>query len=219
MPIRWPSVPKSAGRSSRSRLRLACAIRASQSHPLYDRPMDNTSSHSAGVTFDVDSVVPSTTLQPTSPYRDIVHDLVSGHVRLESHSRKSTPLVLLPSRKPIEMRMASTDIVHGFIETVNLSYNQHYPLTLSPDMIWLLVAQGVASHVLNSAEAVRRKFVAHSGKVKITVRRDEFIRGFEGNDWEGVFSEFSTVIQQHIGGRLHGAIVQNFTTTGIVEKA
>ncbi len=86
-------------------------------------------------------------------------------------------------------------------------------------MIWLLIAQGFAQHVKSDAESLRGRFVSHQGRELITVRRDEFIRGFAGNDREGVFSEFSDKIRGYVGPRVHGSVVPHFSTTSIVETA
>lgn len=40
---------------------------------------------------------------------------------------------------------------------------------ISPDMIWLLICQGVVNHVNANAARRRPRFVAHQGKVKILV--------------------------------------------------
>jgi hypothetical protein len=90
---------------------------------------------------------------------------------------------------------------------------------MSPDMIWLLIAQGFAFHLKVNAETLRSRFVEHEGKARITVRRDEFVRGFAGNDWEGVFAEFSEQVSTHVGETAHSRIVQQFSTTGRVETA
>jgi len=45
---------------------------------------------------------------------------------------------------------------HPLIGAAALAFKQHYPLVLSPDMIWLTVLQGVAQHVSNNAEMQRR---------------------------------------------------------------
>ena len=44
-------------------------------------------------------------------------------------------------------------------------------------MIWLLLLQGLASHVNANAKALRKKFVAHEGKLVLNVRRDGFRKG------------------------------------------
>ena len=95
----------------------------------------------------------------------------------------------------------------------------HRPIVLSPDMIWLLIAQGFAIHVNEHAEEMRNHFVSHEGKKKLVVRRDGFIKGSLENPWENVFDEFSTHIRREIGKTNHELIVSQFSTTGVIEKA
>jgi hypothetical protein len=108
---------------------------------------------------------------------------------------------------------------HGFIAALNAAYHGHLPLILSPDMIWLLVAQGFARHVNENAEALRGRFVSHPGKAVLTIRRDEFLAGFEGNDWEGVVSELCLKIKARTDEHAYRTVVRSFSTTGIVERA
>jgi hypothetical protein len=133
-----------------------------------------------------------------------------GNSPLEAYSRETRAL-LSPE--------VSGGYAHGFVAAVNAAYNGHYPVVISPDMIWLLIAQGFAVHVREDAETLRDQLLSHEGKAKLEVRRDEFLRGFAGNDWEGVFSEFSEQIRIHIGPDTHDMIAPAFSTTGIVEKA
>ena len=53
---------------------------------------------------------------------------------------------------------------HPFVAAVHSAYAEHRPLVLSPDMFWLLVAQGFANHVNLNAEAMRHHFVQFEGK-------------------------------------------------------
>lgn len=108
---------------------------------------------------------------------------------------------------------------HPFVETVHKAFNDHRPLSLSPDMIWLLISQGLANHINANAEKLRSKFVQHQGKAKIVVKADEFVKGSPENPWTEVFDKFSTAIRTHIGDATHSLIVPKFSTTGIVEKA
>lgn len=104
-------------------------------------------------------------------------------------------------------------------KAAGIAFTDHYPLALSPDAIWLAVAQGFASHVNKNAEALRPVFVRHAGRFQITVRRDEFRHGSPDNEWPRVFGEFSKGIRDTIGKPLHGILASDFTTTGAVERA
>ena len=108
---------------------------------------------------------------------------------------------------------------HPFVAAVHSAYAEHRPLVLSPDMFWLLVAQGFANHVNMNAEAMRHHFVQFEGKKKVVIRRDEFIKGSPENDWAGAYSEFAGKLVEFIGKENHDRIVCPFSTTGLVERA
>lgn len=167
----------------------------------------------ASITFSVAAVERATEPRTEVAYEVALKELLAKQAGpLEAYSRNTKPLVS-PRPNPID------GPVHPFIYALNLAYDRHHPLILSPDMIWLLIAQGFARHINLQAEALRHRFVRHSGKVSLVVVRDAFIRGFAGNDWEGVFTEFTTQIKGHVGAGVHGLVMRDFSTTGIVEKA
>lgn len=128
--------------------------------------------------------------------------------KIESHARIFSPLLATGQGNE-----------NAFLQAANLAYSFHYPLTITPDVIWLLIAQGFAQHINQNAERFRSRFVQHEGKRIIRVERDGFVKGSPLNDWEGVFSEFSDKIKEIVGEERHSLVVQNFSTTGILEKA
>ncbi|MFT6486429.1 MAG: hypothetical protein ACJAWN_003167, partial [Neolewinella sp.] len=58
---------------------------------------------------------------------------------------------------------------HPFMEAMHTAYAKHYGMTISPDMIWLLISQGFALHINQNAEQLRGKFVDFDGKKKLHV--------------------------------------------------
>src|SRR5579863_4737307 len=46
---------------------------------------------------------------------------------------------------------------HPLIAAAFLAFKQHYPLVLSPDMLWITVLQGVAQHIQNHSESLRKR--------------------------------------------------------------
>ena len=107
---------------------------------------------------------------------------------------------------------------HALLETVGTAFADHYPLVLTPDAIWLCIAQGFALHVNENAERLRGKFVRHKEKAKIVIQRDDFVKGSPANPWPEVFQAFSEAIAAHIG-RQRDLVVCDFSTTGPVERA
>lgn len=108
---------------------------------------------------------------------------------------------------------------HPVIEAFHKAFNDHRPLCLSPDIFWQLIIQGLANHINANAEQLRSQFVKHQGKLAITIRRDDFVKGSPENPWSEVFGEFSAKIRQHIGEATHQLLLPTFSTTGLVERA
>lgn len=104
------------------------------------------------------------------------------------------------------------------VQAVYTAFYKHHPLRLGPDIIWLTIAQGLANHVNNNAEALRKKFVTFEGKKNISVTRPEFVKGSPANNWAGVFPEFSDKIAAYIGKDKRDLIECNFSTTSPIDK-
>merc|ERR1712093_56841 len=71
-----------------------------------------------------------------------------------------------------------------FAKAVHAAFFDHHPLVLSPDIIWLTIAQGLANHVDQNAKTLRHKFVSHQGKMNLVISRPEFVKGSPENNWE-----------------------------------
>jgi hypothetical protein len=108
---------------------------------------------------------------------------------------------------------------HSLIAAADLAYRGHFPLVLTPDAVWLTIAQGFARHVANHAEELRARIVQHEGKATLEVRGDDFVRGSPENPWAEVWPAFCAQIRDHIGAEAHGLVVCDFSTTGRVERA
>ena len=127
-------------------------------------------------------------------------------------------------RKPESYALSLSNVVetsiamNSFVNAVHLAFSHHYPLVLSPDMIWLCITQGLSFHINANAEQLRKHFVSHEGRKELHVRRDDFVKGSQ-NPWEEVFPEFTDQIKEHIGSETHDLIMPQFSTTGPVEKA
>lgn len=126
-------------------------------------------------------------------------------------------------RRPIEATwfprkpLVACDDDHALITAMKMSFYDHFPLRLSPDVIWITLVRGFALHVNENAETLRHHFVSHSGKKELIVSRTDFSPG-EENPWPEVFSDFNQQIADHTGG-LSELVQADFSTTGPVERA
>lgn len=200
--------------------------RAINGLPRFDHHPRNTMTRTTSpqVTFAVDQVEPGRELLATEKPKASIEKLLEGY---------SNSDFVLPGEKPEEFKPSCAiescdnyhaDVVqqpgfHSLIAAAHLAYQHHFPLVLSPDVIWLTIAQGLANHVNNRAEQLRHQFVPHQGKVTIQVRRDDFVKGSPENPWAEVWPEFSSRIRKIIGPESHGLIVSDFSTTRPTERA
>lgn len=99
---------------------------------------------------------------------------------------------------------------NALINAVGLAYNRHLGLSLTPDAVWSAIAHGFSVWINENAEAVRGKFVSHTGKVKLIVD----INPGEATDpsWNRIMREFSDKIADHIGNK-RNLFVNDFSTT------
>jgi hypothetical protein len=163
------------------------------------------------------------TTAPTKSRTIAVDDVPVGDTVFPTEKAKQSVEKLLGT--PVEACDSySADVIrqpgyHSLIAAAARAFNCHLPLVLTPDVIWLTIAQGLANHVNNNAEALRPRLVRHQGKARILVRRDDFLRGSPENPWAEVWPEFSAKIREHLGDETHGLIVSDFSTTGSTERA
>ncbi len=103
-----------------------------------------------------------------------------------------------------------------FYHTLITAYANHKSVTLSPDMIWLLISQGFARYVNAHAEELRFLFVDHEGKKELIVHTDDLFS--EHADWPTMIGDFASQIDQFTKGDIANIITADFSTTGPVER-
>jgi hypothetical protein len=181
-------------------------------------------------TFDVSDVQRATEPLPQVPYKEAVEAQITPGVSeehrhlIEEMGRSSFRLPKAPPSMPVEActryhgRLLADVSYHPVVAAVHQAFMDHRPLCLSPDIIWLMIIQGVAHHINVHAEELRSRFVSHEGTIKIQVRRDDFVKGTPENPWSEVFAEFSSPIRDYVGSKID-LFLPNFSTTGPVERA
>lgn len=133
------------------------------------------------VTFPVDDVTPAAELLPTQPLGEFFSDalLVGGDPALP---------ILVP------------DGVAPLLGAVGRAFADHRPLVLSPDAVWLTIAQGVAQHVRLHAEELRPFLVGHSGRKKLGVTLDGPMPQDAGA-WRDLAGSFHKLLAAEINDR------------------
>ncbi|AKF11779.1 DUF4419 domain-containing protein [Sandaracinus amylolyticus] len=172
-----------------------------------------------GTTFAVSRVERAGSPLPTIDARDAIESL--SRSRVEAWSRPSWAVARAFESRPelvdgawVERHVA----IHPFVAAVHAAFDQHRPLELSPDAVWLCIAQGFATHVQTNADRLRAQLVSHEGRETIVVRRDDFVLGSPDNPWPEVFTALSTQVAERTGD-LHALVVSDFSTTDATSRA
>jgi hypothetical protein len=155
---------------------------------------------SHGITFTVDAVAPAE--EPI--WTENLADSLSRRLQ-----RK---ILALPEReKPVTYGLAgrSSSRCHPLIYTVHAAFSQHRPLKLSPDDIWLVIAQGFGHHLAENAEALRHRLVRHQGRRELTAT----VRDLSLSSFERATASFSSQIREATDPVLHETLICDFSTT------
>jgi hypothetical protein len=147
------------------------------------------------IRFQVDDVVPITDRLP----KESLHTHLQG--------RLQNPLIA--HSHPDHAEVLSGETVHPLAAAVHLAFSHHRPLILTPDIIWLTIAQGFSHHINHHAEEFRDRFVQHQGKLKLEVRTQSTAI----EDWQKAINDWTLQIRDHVGTDLHRQIICNFSTT------
>lgn len=171
------------------------------------------------ITFDIEPLTPPERLleenRDTNIYKRLLQPDATGSIPvlanqvnalegLVAHYKASVPLVNFG--------------YHSFFDGMYHAYAEHRPVVLSPDMIWLLISQGFAHHVNNNAEALRKYFVKHDGRVSLIVKDNRIRLNNPESPWQDVFPAFTKQIEKHTGKALVDALTADFTTTTPVSR-
>jgi hypothetical protein len=147
------------------------------------------------ITFPVDDVTPATTF------------LSSVALDAFLARRFHREVFVLP--KPKTSVVSSIEGCHPLIGAVGTAFAQHRPLVLSPDSIWLLIAQGFSHHLAQNAEELRGRLVRHQGKRELITA----IQDLSLKEMRGAIADFSSQIRDASDPVLHETLICDFSTT------
>ena len=88
------------------------------------------------------------------------------------------------------------------------------PVSVNPDILWMLIVQGFSRHIDQNAEKLRNKFVDFDGKKALVVDGDELtIEEITQEGWERTFKEFVEKIKENAGDNMIKLLTPSFSTT------
>jgi Domain of unknown function (DUF4419) len=166
----------------------------------------------AGITFPVDAVKPAGKSLWTESLADSLNRRFQRKILVlpEAEQPVTNAMVDLFLEKKLHFVVAKLGSrCHPLIDAVHVAFSQHRPLTLSPDAIWLVIAQGFSHHVAKNAKDLRHRLVRHQGSQQLVAA----VTDLSLPSFEHAISSFSTQIRDATDPVLHENLLCDFSTT------
>jgi hypothetical protein len=157
------------------------------------------------ISFRVDDVEPCRERLPFTNARQQLEQRLGRSLQTFTHDQVS------------DIVLGEDGIEHSLVHAIYLAFSQHRPLVLTPDAVWITLAQGFAHHINNHAESLRSRMVAHKGKVTVETTAPDL---GTTEAWAEVIAQWSAGIEPQIPAELSRLILCDFsTTTPIIRTA
>ncbi|OHT16298.1 uncharacterized protein TRFO_13310 [Tritrichomonas foetus] len=147
-------------------------------------------------------------LEDLTPPQNILKTTKTKEINKRYSSFKSEFICSSYGKDDELVEFGNHSVLQGFV----CAYIEHRPITISPDIIWLLIVQGFSYHVEFNAEKLRSKFVNFKNRKKLAVDVNMF-NFRDKNQWEDIFPQFVNKIQSYTGEKLMNTLTPDFTTT------
>ena len=99
-------------------------------------------------------------------------------------------------------------VLYGYYK----AWVDHCPISISPNIIWQLILNGVIQHINGKSEELRNNFVEFKGKKTLTVKIYKNNPDINKEDWEIFINNISEQIKENTKKDIYDNIVLNFTT-------
>ena len=131
-----------------------------------------------------------------------------------SMSEEDEPLEILHYNLDTEEKSFFNRNKKSLIQGLIAAYKKHYPITISPDMIWILFLQGYSRFMEKYHEKVRFNYVNFENKKKLSLFRNNMVPEKATNEvWNSIIEEFTQKIKNEVGENLISNLESDFTTT------
>ncbi|WP_408049981.1 DUF4419 domain-containing protein [Tenacibaculum halocynthiae] len=151
-----------------------------------------------GIKFKVDNVLKNDTLLETFPAKKVLANFIRKQITYYPESN-DTLLKLVPISG------------NGLINTINICYGQHRPLVLSPDVIWMTIAQGVSTHINKEFKQLDVKLFKKNKPKVIKVRNDSLEYGVK--HWKSLITSLTNSTKKYTKEDMFSFLAPKFSTT------
>ncbi len=101
------------------------------------------------------------------------------------------------------------------VATIHTCFDEHRPLSFTPDVIWLAICQGVSIHINQNFEELESHIFKADKPDKIRVRNDDLPNG--SVHWVDLLHAFSDSTTKYVNADYYSFFVPEFSTTTNIE--
>ncbi|CAG8616781.1 hypothetical protein C2G38_2254280 [Gigaspora rosea] len=111
---------------------------------------------------------------------------------------------------------------HGLVAAVLQAYSSNQHLRISPDDVWLTIAQGVSQHISLNSEKYRHRLVKHEGQKEVQIFAGDILDSNDSSvtgDWPELFRRIIAATDDQVGKLDMKALLKcDFTTSTTTSK-
>jgi len=108
--------------------------------------------------------------------------------------------------------------MHPLVGAVHRAFATHLPLVLSPDHIWLTLAQGLSLHVEARADELRSRFVLPHASDTVEVRDDSLVMGSAQNNWAPVIIRLAGELSNRVVAKRAELVRCDFSSSSPISR-
>lgn len=142
----------------------------------------------------------------------VEHTLIQDKLTVEFNNRKIHALWtdFESGNSPTKVISAS-HCTNGFAAAILQAYSSNQHLFLTPDDVWLIIAQGISQHINNNSEKYRQLIVNHQGQKRVEIYGEDLLYDNEENHWIKLFDRLNLAMKEIIS--IKDLLSCNFSTS------
>jgi len=155
-----------------------------------------------GILFSVDDVEPADSLLLTDSTKKVIENKIGKEIMFMPEEQLNSLIVPCGN--------------NGLIQTLQECYDNHRPLVLTPDIIWLAICQGVSLHINENYDSLKNVIFTENKPDNIRVRNDKL--EYSSIHWKDLIDSIANRTKKYTKKDYFSFFVSDFSTTTQVEK-
>lgn len=155
-----------------------------------------------GVSFNVNDVDIADSLLKTDTAKLVFENKIGKEILFFPEEQYNFGLISSPN--------------NGLIQTLQECYDNHRPLVLTPDIIWLAICQGVSIHINEHYDSLKNIVFTTNKPDRISVRNDSL--EYSAKHWKNLIDAFANETRKYTTDDFYSFFVSDFTTTTEIDK-